>query len=41
MNLFEKTVETALETDSSYTALRLAIEKEILHHDILNLGHQV
>jgi predicted nucleotidyltransferase component of viral defense system len=35
MNLFEKTVEAVFETDNSYTALRPALEKEILHHDIL------
>ncbi|AEF82379.1 nucleotidyl transferase AbiEii/AbiGii toxin family protein [Leadbettera azotonutricia] len=35
MNLFEKTIEAALEADASYIALRPVVEKEILHHDIL------
>jgi predicted nucleotidyltransferase component of viral defense system len=35
MSLLEKIVDAALETTPDYTALRPAIEKEILHHDIL------
>jgi predicted nucleotidyltransferase component of viral defense system len=35
VNLFDKIVETALETDEKYAALRPVVEKEILHHDIL------
>jgi predicted nucleotidyltransferase component of viral defense system len=35
VSLFDKLVETALETDEKYAALRPVIEKEILHHDIL------
>jgi predicted nucleotidyltransferase component of viral defense system len=35
VSLFDKLVETALETDESYAALRPVVEKEILHHDIL------
>ncbi|GHV86268.1 hypothetical protein AGMMS50230_18760 [Spirochaetia bacterium] len=35
MNLFDQTVETALEADNTYAALRPVVEKEILHHDIL------
>jgi predicted nucleotidyltransferase component of viral defense system len=35
MNLFEKTVQAALEADAAYAALRPVVEKEILHHDIL------
>jgi len=35
MNLLEKTVDTALETSPSWAPLRLVVEKEILHHDIL------
>ena len=35
MNLFEQTVNAALENQKDYIALRPAVEKEILHHDIL------
>ncbi|GHV30402.1 hypothetical protein AGMMS4952_17400 [Spirochaetia bacterium] len=35
MNLFDRLVETALEQDSGYAALRPVVEKEILHYDIL------
>jgi hypothetical protein len=35
MSLLDRLVDTALEVDASYTALRPVVEKEILHHDIL------
>ena len=35
MNLFDRLLQTALSRDSGYAALRPAIEKEILHYDIL------
>lgn len=35
MNLFDKLVEQALISTSSPSNLRLAVEKELLHHDIL------
>ncbi|WP_010262511.1 nucleotidyl transferase AbiEii/AbiGii toxin family protein [Treponema primitia] len=35
MNLFDRTVEIALEADGTYATLRPVVEKEILHHDIL------
>jgi len=35
MNLFDKTVQTALEYNKQYNGLRPVVEKEIMHHDIL------
>jgi predicted nucleotidyltransferase component of viral defense system len=35
VSLLDRLVDTALEADASYTALRQVVEKEILHHDIL------
>jgi predicted nucleotidyltransferase component of viral defense system len=35
VNLFDKTVEIALNNNSNYSVLRPVVEKEILHHDIL------
>lgn len=35
MNLFDKLVDEALRSSSAPTNLRLVVEKEILHHDIL------
>lgn len=35
MNLFDKTVQTALEYNKQYNSLRPVVEKEIMHHDIL------
>jgi len=35
MNLLEKTVDAALETNREWAPLRMMVEKEILHHDIL------
>ncbi|GHV55985.1 nucleotidyltransferase [Spirochaetia bacterium] len=36
MNYFDTLVNTALENNPAYTGLRPAVEKEILHHDILS-----
>lgn len=35
MNLFDKTIQTVLQNNKQYIALRPVIEKEILHYDIL------
>jgi hypothetical protein len=35
LNLLDRTVETALETDSAFATLRPVVEKENLHYDIL------
>lgn len=35
MNLFDKTIDSVLQNNKQYTALRPVIEKEILHYDIL------
>ena len=35
MNLFEQTINTVLAKQDAFTVLRPAVEKEILHHDIL------
>jgi predicted nucleotidyltransferase component of viral defense system len=40
MNLFDRTVDAALEANSAYAALRFVVEKEILHYDILREMHQ-
>jgi len=37
MNLFEQTVNAVLANQQEYTALRPAVEKEILHQDILRI----
>ncbi|GHU85502.1 nucleotidyltransferase [Spirochaetia bacterium] len=36
MNYFDTLVNTALENNPAYTALRPVVEKELLHHDILS-----
>jgi predicted nucleotidyltransferase component of viral defense system len=40
VNLLDKLVDTALQADAAYTALRPAVEKEILHHDLLREMNQ-
>lgn len=35
MNLFDKTVQAALEYNKNYNFLRPVVEKELMHHDIL------
>ena len=37
MNLFDKLVDQAIENQPSLNALRIVVEKEILHHDILRI----
>jgi predicted nucleotidyltransferase component of viral defense system len=37
VNLFDKIVEQALITNPEFTPLRIVVEKEILHHDILRV----
>jgi predicted nucleotidyltransferase component of viral defense system len=37
MNLFDQLVTEALKTQSNLSALRIVVEKELLHHDILRI----
>ena len=37
MNLFDALVDTALNNNSDLASLRVVVEKEILHHDILRI----
>lgn len=40
MTLFDKLVETALENQPQWVPLRVVVEKELLHHDILSILSQ-
>lgn len=40
MNIFDKLVTEALENHKEYTSLRVVVEKELLHHDILRVLSQ-
>lgn len=35
MNIFEQTIQKAIEYNKQYSALRTVVEKEVMHHDIL------
>ena len=35
MNLFEQTIQKALQYNKNYSSLRTVVEKEVMHHDIL------
>ena len=37
MNLFDKLVEEALQNQPDFSPLRIVVEKELLHHDILSV----